>query len=205
MTQLNWLMMLDYFGLAVFAVSGCMVAAEKRLDMVGFIFFGVTTGVGGGTFRDTVLGRLPVFWITDTSPLILCVSVAIACFFLVHRVRNYHRALVWADALGMATFSVIGTQIALSMGAGWPICLVMGAATASFGGVLRDVLAQQPSIILQQEVYITAALAGGASYLLLLEAGVDAGFAAPLAIVAAFLVRGAGIAFNLRLPAFTRF
>lgn len=205
MFDITWMTALDYFGLVVFAISGCMVAAEKRLDVVGFIFFAVTTGVGGGTFRDVVLGRLPVFWVSDTRPLMLCVAVAIPCFFLVHRIRNYHRALVWADALGMATFCVIGAQIALSMGASWPVCLVMGVATASFGGMLRDVLAQQPSIILQQEVYITAALAGGASYLLLLQAGLESGIAAPLAIAAAFAVRGAGIAFNLRLPAFTRF
>lgn len=202
---MSWITALDYFGLVVFAISGCMVAAEKRLDIVGFVFFAVTTGVGGGTFRDVVLGRLPVFWVQDPKPLMLCAVVAMASFFVVHRIRNYQRALVWADALGMATFSVIGTQIALSMGASWPICLIMGAATACFGGMVRDVLAQQPSIILQQEVYITAALVGGGTYLLLLQLGLGMNLAAPIAIVAAFAVRGAAIARNLRLPAFTRF
>lgn len=202
---MSWITVLDYFGLVVFAISGCMIAAEKRLDMVGFAFFAITTGVGGGTFRDVVLGRLPVFWVQDPTPMILCGIVATGCYFVVHRIRNYQTALVWADAIGLATFSVIGAQIALSMDVSWPICVVMGGATASFGGMVRDVLAQRPSIILQQEVYITAALVGAASYLLLLSLGLSMNLAAPIAIVSAFIVRGTAIIFNLRLPAFTRF
>lgn len=203
---MGWIMLLDYFGLAVFALSGCMVAAEKRLDIVGFIFFAVATGIGGGTLRDLLLGRLPVFWVQDPTPMVLCVGVAVASFFTVHRIRNYHRAVLWADAIGMATFSVIGTQIALSVGAPWPICLVMGVFTASFGGVLRDVIAQQPSIILMQDIYITAALLGGAVYLLLfLLLGLPVYVAAPVAIISAFALRGAAIRYNIKLPAFTRF
>lgn len=202
---MTWITLLDYFGLVVFAISGCMVAAEKRLDMVGFVFFAVATGIGGGTLRDVVLGQLPVFWVQDPTPLVLCALVAAASYFLVHRFRNYHRALLWADALGMATFSVIGTQIALSVGAAWPICIVMGVFTASFGGVVRDVIAQQPSVILMQDIYITAAILGGAMYLLLfLALGLDARIAAPIALLSAFALRGAAIRYNLKLPAFTR-
>lgn len=201
-----WMTLLDYFGLAVFAISGAMVAAEKRLDVVGFIFFAVATGIGGGTLRDVVLGRLPVFWVQDPTPLVLCVLMAVVSYFLVHRIRNYHRALLWADALGMATFSVIGTQIALSVGAPWPICLVMGIFTASFGGVLRDVIAQQPSVILMQDIYITAALLGGSAYLAFFWlVGLPMPIAAALAIACAFALRGAAIRYNLKLPAFTRF
>lgn len=201
-----WMTLLDYFGLAVFAISGAMVAAEKRLDVVGFIFFAVATGIGGGTLRDVVLGRLPVFWVQDPTPLVLCVLMAVVSYFLVHRIRNYHRALLWADALGMATFSVIGTQIALSVGAPWPICLVMGIFTASFGGVLRDVIAQQPSVILMQDIYITAALLGGSAYLAFFRlVGLPMPIAAALAIACAFALRGAAIRCNLKLPAFTRF
>lgn len=202
----GWIVLLDYFGLMVFAISGCMVAAEKRLDMVGFVFFAVATGIGGGTLRDVLLGRLPVFWVQDPAPLMLCAGVAIVSFFVAHRFRNYHRALLWADALGMATFSVIGTQIALSVGAAWPICLIMGVATASFGGVVRDVIAQNPSIILMHDIYITAALLGGGVYLLLfVVAGLPMYLAALLAITSAFALRGAAIRYNLQLPAFTRF
>lgn len=201
---MSWMTLLDYFGLTVFAISGCMLAANKRLDIIGFVFFAVTTGIGGGTFRDAVLGRLPVFWIQDTTPLLLCTAVAVLCFFSVHRIRNFHRALLWADALGMATFSVIGAQVALSTGADWPVCLVMGVSSACFGGVLRDVVAQQPSVLLQQEIYITAALVGAASYLALLHIGGDKEWVAPLAITAAFAVRGAAIRYDLRLPAFNR-
>lgn len=201
-----WMTLLDYFGLAVFAISGAMVAAEKRLDIISFIFFAVATGIGGGTLRDIVLGRLPVFWVQDPTPLVLCVLMAVVSYFLVHRIRNYHRALLWADALGMATFSVIGTQIALSVGAPWPICLVMGIFTASFGGVLRDVIAQQPSVILMQDIYITAALLGGSAYLAFFWlVGLPMPIAAALAIACAFALRGAAISYNLKLPAFTRF
>jgi uncharacterized membrane protein YeiH len=199
---MSWMTILDYFGLTVFAISGCMLAAEKRLDVIGFVFFAVATGIGGGTFRDMALGRLPVFWVQDATPLLLCSAVAVACFFTVHRIRNYHRALLWADALGMATFSVIGAQVATAQGANVPIALVMGVATACFGGVLRDVVAQHPSVLLQQEIYVTAALVGAASYLALLGLGMGNEWAAPLAIAAAFSVRGAAIHFNLRLPAF---
>lgn len=190
---------LDYFGTAVFAVSGALVADRKRMDMMGFLILATVTGIGGGTLRDLLLDR-PVFWLTQWEYLVITALVAIAAFYVSKPFKRRSNWLPWADAVGLAAFCVIGTQIALSMDASPMIAVMMGIMTAAFGGLIRDVLAGEPPLLLHREIYASAALAGGVVYVLFAHwlawpiAAVILGFGVTL------LVRGLGIHYHWHLP-----
>src|SRR5262249_7611067 len=131
--------LLDYFGIAVFAISGALVAAERRLDFVTFIFFAVVTGVGGGTLRDLLI-RAPVFWVHTNATLLICVIAALLVW-IGRRRRFAGQALLWFDAAGMAAYSVYGAAKALGFGVAPVPAFVMGVLTACAGGIIRHVLA----------------------------------------------------------------
>ena len=151
---------LDWFGICVFALTGALVASRKQMDIVGFALLGAVTGIGGGTIRDVMLGSLPVFWVQKPAYLLTCVAVAGAAFFVAHHVKSRQRVLLWCDAVGLALFSVTGTDIAQGLGAGTAVAIAMGVATATFGGIIRDMLGGDVPIILRREIYVTAALLG---------------------------------------------
>ena len=136
------LVLLDYFGIAVFAISGALVAAERRLDFVTFIFFAVVTGVGGGTLRDLLIGA-PVFWVSTNATLLICMGAALAAWSIRSR-KVAQRALLWFDAAGLAAFAAYGAAKALGYGVAPVPAFVMGVPTACAGGIIRDVLAREP-------------------------------------------------------------
>lgn len=185
---------LDYFGTVVFAVTGCLVAARHKNDLVGFILLAMVTATGGGTLRDLILGRMPVFWVNNPSYLYLCVGTAVAMFILARRVAAWRQILLWMDALGLAVFSVLGCGIALQMGAPAPVAWLMGVMTASFGGIIRDVLSGEPSLVMRKEIYATAAFLGAITFW--------ASGQIWLGLLAAFALRGAAIHFRLTLPGY---
>ncbi len=138
MTPLDQLLRwLDLAGVAVFAASGALVASRKRLDVVGMVVIASVAGFGGGTVRDLLLGRAPVFWLRAPELLAVCAAVAVFAFFAAHRLESRFRALLWADAVGMALYAVVGAEIALLAGASPWAAVLMGVVTATFGGVLR--------------------------------------------------------------------
>ena len=154
------LVLLDYVGIAVFAVSGALLAAEKKQTLVTFIFFAVITGVGGGTMRDLLIGA-PVFWVHTNATLLICIGAALGVWFLSRQVIA-ERALLWFDAVGLAAYATYGAAKALSYGVAPVPAFAMGVMTACVGGIIRDVLANEPSILMRPELYVTAAaLASG--------------------------------------------
>ncbi len=191
---------LDWFGLCVFAVTGSLVASRKEMDIVGFALLGSVTGIGGGTIRDVLLGVEPVFWVRQPAYLVTCVAVSSVMFFLAHIPQSRERMLLWFDAVGLALFSVTGTVSALATGAGPVIAIAMGVATATFGGIIRDILGGESPIILKQEIYITAALLGATVFVSLTWLGLSADPSAGLAFLAAFSLRAAALHWNLSLP-----
>lgn len=204
MAMTTILPLLDYLGVAVFAVSGALAASRKQLDLVAFCFFGVATGVGGGTLRDLVLGR-PVFWIEDQTYVVVAVLAAVVIYFsahLFHAAWSRYRLLLWADAVGMAAYAVMGAAKALDAGAPAVPAVMLGAVTASFGGVIRDILANEPSVLLRREIYISAAIAGAGFYVVLAGLGVPESAAALGGGVLALGVRGGALTFDWRLPAY---
>lgn len=192
--------LLDYFGIAVFAVSGALLAAEKKQTLVTFIFFAVVTGVGGGTLRDLLIGA-PVFWVHTNATLGICIAAALLVW-LTSRQRFAGSALLWFDAAGLAAYATYGAAKALGFGVAPVPAFAMGVLTACAGGIIRDLLAGEPSILMRPELYVTAAaLASG-----LLVALILAGVAAPTAVVvsatAGFALRGLAIARGWSLPVY---
>lgn len=194
------IMALDWFGICVFAVSGALVASRKQMDIVGFAMLGTVTGIGGGTIRDVLLGVQPIFWMAQPNYLLACVAVACATFFFAHVPQHRYRYLLWFDAVGLALFAVTGAGGALAHGASPSIAVAMGVATATFGGIIRDILGGESPIILSQEIYITAALVGATAYVALVGMGVSQDLALVTGFVAGFGLRSAALYWGLTLP-----
>jgi uncharacterized membrane protein YeiH len=191
--------MLDWFGVIVFAVSGALVASRRQMDLIGFALLGTVTGIGGGTVRDLLLG-LPVFWIQEPGYLIACVLVSCVVFFTAHIPQSRYRLLLWFDGFGLALFAVIGAERALLAGSGPIVAVVMGVITATFGGILRDVLGAETPIILSREVYVTAALLGAIVFVASSGVGFSREAALCAGLTAGFALRGAALHWGWSLP-----
>ena len=189
---------LDLAGIAVFAASGALVAARKRLDFVGACFFALITATGGGTLRDILIGA-PVFWMHAAEPVILCITVAVAAWIVpIHWWPE--RALSWLDAAGLAAYSVYGASKAIQFGISPVPAIAAGVVTASIGGVIRDVVAGVPSIMMRHELYITASLLAAALFVVLAQLGMTAPVPALVGFLGGFGLRGAAIKWQLALP-----
>ena len=187
---------LDYAGVAVFAATGALAASRKQLDMIGFGFLAAVTGVGGGTFRDLILGETPVFWVQKPAYLVVCVAMAALVYFTAHLVESRYRLLLWLDAIGLAAFAVMGAAKGLAL-TGSPItAIVTGMMTATFGGILRDLLAGEPSVLMRPELYVSAALAGAGMFVAASLFGAPLVVASAIGVVSAFAVRGGAIRFG---------
>ena len=196
---LRWL---DLAGIAVFAASGALVASRKRMDAVGFILIAAVTGFGGGTLRDLLLGRTPPFWLRDPTWLAVASSVALLVFFTAPRIESRFRALLWADAVGLALFAVLGAEIALLAGADPWAAVLLGVVTATFGGIARDVICNEVPLLLRKEIYAPAAAGRRRRLRALRVNGVwrDPALLAGMAV--AFGIRAAAIWRGWSLPAY---
>jgi uncharacterized membrane protein YeiH len=194
---LEWL---DFAGIAVFALSGALLAAEKRLTLVTFFFFAVVTGVGGGTVRDLLIGA-PVFWVHENAILLVCFAAAIAAWLLPSGVWQ-GRALIWCDAAGLAAYASFGAAKGLAYGLAPLPAFAMGVLTGCLGGIIRDLLAGESSILLRRELYVTAAALSAALLVGLILAGLHAGAAGLIAAAAGFALRGTAIWRGWSLPAY---
>lgn len=187
---------LDYAGVAVFAATGALAASRKQLDLIGFLFLASLTGIGGGTLRDLVLGRTPVFWVLNPDYILVCVGVGFLVFFTAHLVESRYRLLIWLDAVGMSAYSVMGAVKGLAATGSPTVAIVTGILTATCGGILRDVVANEPSVLLRPEIYVTAALAGAACFVGAHAAGLPLYAASGIGVFAAFAVRGGALKYG---------
>ena len=190
---------LDLASAAVFAVTGALVASRKEMDVIGFMWLGVVTGVGGGTVRDLLLD-VPVFWVQSPAPAIACLIAAIVVFFTAHLVQSRYRLILWLDAVGMALVTVAGTAKGLDAGAGPFVAVIMGVVTAAVGGIIRDTLGQEPSVLLRREIYVTASMLGAVAYVATIGLGQDPIAAAVIGFGLALVVRLCAIAFGWSMP-----
>jgi len=191
----------DPIALAVFAMSGALAAAEQKLDILGFVLFGVVTGVGGGTARDLLLG-VDIFWIADSRYLWIVIGASVATWFIAPYLNSLRRQLLWADALGLALFSVLGTAKSLEVGVAPVVAVVLGMMTATFGSLIRDTLLNRSAVLLEPEIYVTAAGLGAVGYVSLSMIGVQDSVATAIAMALAFGLRAAAMVFGLRLPSY---
>ncbi len=196
----DWANLLDLAGIAVFALTGALLAAEKRQTIVTMAFFALVTGVGGGSVRDLLIDA-PVFWVRDPLVAPVCLSMALLVWFTPRRWWNGN-LLEWADAAGLAAYAVLGTAKAASYGLPPVPAVLMGIITGCVGGIIRDVLANEPSILQRPELYVTAAACAAASFALLQAAGAPDLLAWTIAITAGFGLRGAAIYWQLSIPAY---
>jgi uncharacterized membrane protein YeiH len=194
--------LLDLLGVAVFAVSGALAAGRAGMDLLGVVVIAAMTAVGGGTTRDLLLNRHPIFWIRDPTYLVVIGITAMLTVAYAHLYAPPGDALLVADALGLALFAISGAQIAEAAGLPALIVVLMGTMTGVAGGVLRDVLSGQVPLILRGDIYATAAIAGIALYLVLQALGVKRPWAGAAGLVAVVAIRLLAIRWNVQLPVF---
>lgn len=195
------LIWLDFAGVAVFAVSGALVASRKCLDPVGFALIATVTATGGGTLRDLLLGQ-NVFWVHQPGYVVLCLSLAAIVYVVAPHIEYRYRLLLWADAAGLSLFCVLGARLAVESGFGGTIAIVMGLLTATFGGLIRDVLCNEIPLILRKEIYATAALFGALVYIALGTLSLPYSLAELGGICSCFFIRAFGLSRGLSLPSY---
>ncbi|GER01215.1 membrane protein [Iodidimonas gelatinilytica] len=191
--------MIESVGILAFSLSGALSAARKDMDIFGFAVLALMPAVGGGTLRDLVLD-VPVFWVEDTRPIWITGVGVLAVYFGENFLNSRRKVIVWADAVGLALFAVAGAQKAYLETGDPLISVMMGVATAVAGGIIRDIIANEIPLILQQEVYATAAFCGAFVYMALTLVGFDFIWAAGFGFAAGFMVRALAIWFGWSLP-----
>ncbi|PWJ19132.1 trimeric intracellular cation channel family protein [Jannaschia seohaensis] len=194
---------LDLAAVLVFAVTGALVAARALLDVVGFIFVACLTAVGGGTVRDLLLGRDPVFWLAEPAPVAVAAVVAVVVFFTHHLVASRHTVIVWLDAVALSVAVAAGVAVAHGLQQPVWVQIVLGIVTGCFGGLMRDVVCNEVPLVLKAgELYVTAALAGAGAAVAMRELGADGLWPLAACTGMTFLLRAGSIRFGWRLPAF---
>ena len=196
------LYLLDLLGVAVFAVSGALAAGRAGLDLLGVLVIAAFTAIGGGTVRDLLLNRHPLFWIVDSRYLVVIFSAAMLTVLYTHVLPAPRNALLVFDALGLALFALSGAEIAENAGALPVIVVLMGTMTGVAGGVLRDILSGVVPLILRRDIYATAAIAGIVLYLILQALGVRRSLASVLGMACVVTIRLLAIHWNWQLPTF---
>jgi uncharacterized membrane protein YeiH len=203
-----FVVVLEYVGVVAFAISGALLAEHKRMDLVGVVVFATVVSVGGGTIRDVVLGQLPVFWIDDAAFIVVGAMTALITLPLarsgtIDLLRRF-RVITLADAAGLAAFTVLGTSMALEVGASDLAAISVGVASGIGGGIVRDVLASRVPVALSDgRLYATAALMGALTYVVLLELGLSQFATVWAAIAVIFGIRLLSIGFGVRVPTVT--
>lgn len=193
---------LDLFGTAIFAISGALAAGRRHMDLFGMLVIATVTAVGGGTVRDLLLDRHPVFWISDLTYLGVIAPSALLTFGYTSYVHPPRKALPIADAFGLAVFTVVGAKVAIGVGVPSLVVVLMGAMTGTLGGMIRDVLCNETPLILRREIYATASLLGGAVYVFLNGMSLSDPLTSAAAVVLVFSVRLAALHWQLHLPSF---
>lgn len=198
-----WVVGGDLLGVAVCAITGVLMAQRKQLDIVGVTVIAVVSGLGGGTLRDLLLGSGPVFWVAEPAGVVVAILAGWATFVLCHHIHFKPSAFAIPDAIGLAIFTILGTEKALVHGHGWLVSAMMGVITGTFGGVGRDVLCNEvPSIFTHRELYATAALVGGLVFIACRTAGLTGWQCALIGLGVITGLRLAAIRWGLNAPGF---
>ncbi|MEM6566454.1 MAG: trimeric intracellular cation channel family protein [Pseudomonadota bacterium] len=195
--------LLDFASVFVFALTGALAASRQQLDVVGFAFVSCLTAVGGGTMRDVLLDRNPIFWMAQPVYIGVACAAALLVYFTAHLVESRLRTLIWLDSFALAVAVPAGTSAALAFGQPAPVAILIGTITGCMGGLLRDVVLNDVPVVLKQgELYVTAAFAGAATGVTAQTVASDT--LVPLVLCAAttWALRAGSIAFGWRLPVY---
>lgn len=192
----------DLVGVFVFAISGALAAREKKLDLFGIFVISFVTGLGGGTLRDVIMGRTPVFWMKDPTYVAMIFGGMTFAILFRNKIHYLRKSLLLFDTIGIGFFTIIGTEIALTYSFDFhPIIVVsVGVMSACFGGVIRDILCNEIPVIFHKEIYATPCLAGSFIYLGLREIGIFNDYISLIAILTIIIFRLYAIKYSLSLP-----
>lgn len=190
----------DMLGIVACAIAGTLLAQHKGFDVFGCILVAMTNAIGGGTLRDIALDRHPLFWMTDLNYVIVITVTSLTLQVFFHLYHRIDYAVKIFDAIGLATFSVIGFKVALSQGALPPIAVLMAVWTAILGGLMRDIICNELPLVLRREIYITASVFGACVYLILDYLHIDTGLNDFIMLAVIFLIRVLAITFDWHLP-----
>ena len=197
------LAVLDYGSVLVFALTGALVASRAQLDLVGFAFMACLTAVGGGTVRDLLLDRHPVFWVGQPDYILIAVAAAIVVFFTAHLMESRYNWLLWLDSFALSIAVAAGTGAALSLDQSGVIVVLMGVTTGCLGGLMRDVVCNEVPLVLKQgELYVSCAFIGAMAAVAATRAGIDTIPALGLCAVGCWALRAGSLVFGWRLPVY---
>ncbi|KJF43297.1 trimeric intracellular cation channel family protein [Draconibacterium sediminis] len=197
------LLWFDYIGTFVFAISGTLTAADKRLDFFGATVIGFVTAIGGGTMRDIVLGDTPVAWMQNNNYFWMIIAAVVVTIIFRRQVMKLKRTLFLFDTIGIATFTLLGLKKALLFNIDPSMAVLMGLSSAVVGGVIRDILCNEVPLIFHREIYATACIAGALVYLLLSRLGVSEVICETATVSSIIAIRILAIRFNIALPRLT--
>ncbi len=202
MFHINFLQIIDILGTFSFAVSGAFFAMEKKLDPFGVLIIAFVTAIGGGTLRDVMIGNLPVGWLRDPTATTVIFVTAIGTMFYGQWLKKITTTLFLFDALGLGLFTIIGIEKAMQLHFSIGVCIALGTITASFGGVIRDVLLNNVPLVFRKEIYALASIIGGLFYFLLTRSSLDNDLAKIICILLIFSIRLLAVRYKWSLPAF---
>lgn len=190
----------DILGTIAFAISGALVAMDKRMDAFGVLIIAFVTAVGGGTLRDLMIGLEPVSWMRNMTFVYVIISSAVFAVVFRRRISYLRTSLFLFDTIGIALYTVVGIETGIIAGLHPIICIALGTMTSCFGGVIRDILCNEIPVIFRKEIYATACILGGFAYFLLLEFLEDTNFVFVLAGLIVIVTRLLAVRFKISLP-----
>ena len=191
---------IDILGTIAFAISGVLVAMEKRLDLFGVIIIAFVTSIGGGTLRDLLIGNTPVVWMRDSTYVITIIGAVVLAILFVNQLKYLRKSLFLFDTIGLGLFTMIGIEKGLEFGLLPVMCIALGTITASFGGVIRDILCNEIPVIFRKEIYATPCILGALSYFLLKQLPIVDTYAYTGGILVVIGLRLLAVKLNIRLP-----
>ncbi len=191
---------IDILGTIAFAISGVLVAFNKRMDLFGVLIIAFVTAVGGGTLRDLLIGDAPVTWMKDITYSYVVMASAIFAIVFRSKINYLRTSLFLFDTIGIGLYTLVGIEKGLSAGLHPVICIALGTMTASFGGVIRDILCNEIPVIFRKEIYATACIAGGVVYFLLIKLPIDSNIIFVISGIVVIVIRLLAVKFKIRLP-----
>lgn len=193
-------LVMDIMGTVAFAISGVLVAMEKKLDLFGVLIIAFVTAIGGGTLRDFLIGNTPVGWMTTPVYILTITITVIVAILFVKQLRHFRKSLFLFDTIGIGLYTMVGVEKGVNAGLSPIMCIILGTITASFGGVIRDILCNEIPVIFRKEVYATVCILGGIIYFVLIQFPLNPAYAYVAAILSIILLRLLAVRFKISLP-----
>ena len=191
---------IDILGTIAFAISGVLVAIDKKLDLFGVFIIAFVTSVGGGTLRDLLIGNTPVLWLRDPVYLYTIFGTVVFAVAFRARLKYIRKSLFLFDTIGIGLYTMVGVERGISVGLSSIMCIGLGTITACFGGVIRDILCNEIPVIFRREIYATACIFGGVGYFLLRQLPFDDAYAYMAGIIIVIGIRLIAVRFKIALP-----